>query len=346
MRAHIQTRKQQIQRISRVMSHSPSVFDLHSATHTDRVHRFSQCCSSAQFATQLASASTKIHNFPDLIHRAREIWFNLNPSTDWEEAFRGHPRIGDDPVKLKEKFSTTSDWALGEQSKAMATANAETLTELGEMNVKYEEKFGRIFIICASGVSAEFVLANVKDRMENSPWAEMMVAAREQMKITELRLKKLNLRFGAKDGEEPAASQAASMKKRVKMLNEQTSSSTNSEKKSPITTHVLDTALGKPAEGIRVTLNNRSSAAPWKSLEGYTNADGRVTDLMGRGETLFAGDYELVFHVQEYVRMTTGQKSFYPECPIRFTVFSGRTKEHYHVPLLLNPFGYGTYRGS
>ena len=88
------------------MSHSSSVFDLHSATHTDRVHRFSQCCSSAQFATQLASASTKIHNFPDLIHRAREIWFNLNPSTDWEEAFRGHPRIGDDPVKLKEKFST------------------------------------------------------------------------------------------------------------------------------------------------------------------------------------------------------------------------------------------------
>ena len=194
-RAHIQTRKQQIQIISRVMSHSPSVFDLHSATHTDRVHRFSQCCSSAQFATQLASASTKIHNFPDLIHRAREIWFNLNPSTDWEEAFRGHPRIGDDPVKLKEKFSTTSDWALGEQSKAMATANAETLTELGEMNVKYEEKFGRIFIICATGVSAEFVLANVKDRMENSPWAEMMVAAREQMKITELRLEaKLELR--------------------------------------------------------------------------------------------------------------------------------------------------------
>ena len=54
-------------------------------------------------------------------------------------------------MKLKEKFSTTSDWALGEQSKAMATANAETLTELGEMNVKYEEKFGRIFIIGATG---------------------------------------------------------------------------------------------------------------------------------------------------------------------------------------------------
>ena len=73
------------------------------------------------------------------------------------------------------------------------------------------------------------------------------------------------------------------MKKRVKVLNEQTIiSSTNSEKKkSPITTHVLDTALGKPAEGIKVTLNNRSSAAPWISKEGYTNADGRVTDLMG-----------------------------------------------------------------
>jgi 5-hydroxyisourate hydrolase/2-oxo-4-hydroxy-4-carboxy-5-ureidoimidazoline decarboxylase len=213
------------------------------------------------------------------------------------------------------------------------------------MNVKYEQKFGRIFIICATGVSAEFVLANVKDRMENSPWAEMMVAAREQMKITELRLKKLNLSFG--DGNGKASS---SMKKRVKVLIEQTiisSSAANSEKKkSPITTHVLDTALGKPAEGIKVTLNNRSSVAPWISKEGYTDADGRVTDLMGGDNTLFAGDYELVFYVQEYVRMTTGQKSFYPECPIRFTVFSGRTKEHYHVPLLLNPFGYGTYRGS
>ena len=68
----------------------------------------------------------------------------LKPVHGLGGSFRGHPRIGDDPVKLKEKFSTTSDWALGEQSKAMATANAETLTELGEMNLKYEEKFGRI----------------------------------------------------------------------------------------------------------------------------------------------------------------------------------------------------------
>jgi 5-hydroxyisourate hydrolase/2-oxo-4-hydroxy-4-carboxy-5-ureidoimidazoline decarboxylase len=332
------------------MSSPPVSIDLRSLSRDEIIHHFSLCCSSTAFASKLASRSATCNSFPELVHHAREIWFDLNPATDWEEAFRGHPRIGDDPIKLREKFhSTSGDWAMGEQSNAMATATEGTLKELGEMNVKYEEKFGRIFIICATGVTAEFVLANVKDRMENSPWAEMMVAAREQMKITELRLKKLNLRFNEDAGQASSSAQASSMKKRVKILNEQTSSSTlaNSEKKkSPITTHVLDTALGKPAEGIKVTLNNRSSAAPWISKEGYTNADGRVTDLMGGDETLFAGDYELVFHVQEYVRMTTGQKSFYPECPIRFTVFQGRTKEHYHVPLLLNPFGYGTYRGS
>ena len=132
----------------------------------------------------------------------REIWFDLNPSTDWEEAFRGHPRIGDDPVKLKEKFSTSSDWDWARRTiESDGDGDGRDVARVGEMNVKYEQKFGRIFIICATGVSAEFVLANVKDRMENSPWAEMMVAAREQMKITELRLKKLNLSFG-EDGEE------------------------------------------------------------------------------------------------------------------------------------------------
>ena len=80
------------------------------------------------------------------------------------------------------------------------------------------------------------------------------------------------LEVWSEDGEERRTKRP--MKKRVKMLNEQTSSSTNSEKKSPITTHVLDTALGKPAEGIRITLNNRVQRT-LKSLEGYTNADGR-----------------------------------------------------------------------
>lgn len=79
-------------------------------------------------------------SMPALVHAAREIWYDLNPSRDWEEAFRGHPRIGDDPVKLKEKFpSSSGDWAMGEQSNAMATATEETLRELGEMNVKYEQ---------------------------------------------------------------------------------------------------------------------------------------------------------------------------------------------------------------
>jgi len=104
-----------------------------------------------------------------------------------------------------------------------------------------------------------------------------------------------------------------------------------------ISTHVLDTSLGKPAQGIRVELESGGAIVG----SGVTDADGRVTDLAS-GAPLGAGDYRLTFSVGDYFKRTK-RESFYSEIAISFRVTDS---EHYHVPLLLSPFGYSTYRGS
>ena len=105
---------------------------------------------------------------------------------------------------------------------------------------------------------------------------------------------------------------------------------------STLSTHVLDTSLGKPAVGIRVTLLHGDQAVG----EAMTDADGRAKDF---GRALEPGEYSLRFEVLPYFR-TSGREAFYRVITIEFVVRSAG--EHYHVPLLLNPFGYSTYRGS
>lgn len=106
---------------------------------------------------------------------------------------------------------------------------------------------------------------------------------------------------------------------------------------SPITTHVLDTAKGKPASGLAVTLEFRDSGG-WTVLgRGTTDRDGRLATLLEPHYQLLSGTYRLTFATGEW------QKGFYPEVCVTFSAAPG---EHYHVPLLLSPFGYSTYRGS
>lgn len=113
---------------------------------------------------------------------------------------------------------------------------------------------------------------------------------------------------------------------------------------SPITTHVLDTTRGKPAAGVPVTLDCEAAAGTWRLLgKGTTDADGRIRDLLPDGTILESGTYRLTFDTESYfTRM--GMEAFYPQVPILFRLAA--TEQHYHVPLLLNPYGYSTYRGS
>ena len=111
---------------------------------------------------------------------------------------------------------------------------------------------------------------------------------------------------------------------------------------SPITTHVLDTSLGRPAAGVAAVLDRRAPDGAWKVLgQGVTDADGRIRDLLqGPLET---GTFRLTFDTGAYFR-AQGKTGFYPTVLIVFEIVDA--SQHHHVPLLLSPFGYSTYRGS
>jgi 5-hydroxyisourate hydrolase len=111
---------------------------------------------------------------------------------------------------------------------------------------------------------------------------------------------------------------------------------------SAITTHVLDTSRGRPAAGLRVELQFRSGTE-WNSLGvAFTDANGRCSSLMGE-QKLQSGAYRLLFDAGSYFR-EQHTETFYSEIPIVFEI--ARPEAHYHVPLLISPFGYSTCRGS
>lgn len=113
---------------------------------------------------------------------------------------------------------------------------------------------------------------------------------------------------------------------------------------SAITTHVLDTANGRPARGVPVALERQATAGEWKLVgRGMTDADGRLQTLLPEGQDLVPGTYRLVFDTASYFR-ATGGAAFFPEVQIFFEARD--PSQNYHVPLLLSPFGYSTYRGS
>lgn len=108
---------------------------------------------------------------------------------------------------------------------------------------------------------------------------------------------------------------------------------------STLSTHVLDTSLGKPAQGICVTLEKNGETIG----SGVTDADGRVSDLAQKGSKLGEGSYSLKFSVADYF-LKGGRDTFYSDIVVTFRIVGA--PHHYHVPLLLSPFGYSTYRGS
>lgn len=113
---------------------------------------------------------------------------------------------------------------------------------------------------------------------------------------------------------------------------------------SPITTHVLDTALGRPAAGIAVHFARQNADGTWTELtRAATNNDGRIPDFISPELPLPAGIYRMRFMTEAYFA-AHGIHGFYPEVPVHFHF--DPAGGHYHVPLLLSPFGYSTYRGS
>jgi len=120
-----------------------------------------------------------------LLTAARDVWFGLDPA-DWKEAFAAHPKIGDRDA-LRHRFPDTAHIAAREQAGVDGAAD-DVLSALAEGNLAYEHRFGFIFIVCASGLTAEQMLEMLQARLTNDAATELLIAAGEQAKITALRL--------------------------------------------------------------------------------------------------------------------------------------------------------------
>lgn len=168
---------------------------LNAMSAADAADAFVKCCGSPEFGRRMAAARP-FASFDDVLATSRKVWYDC-PAAEWELAFKAHPRIGDVSA-LKEKFASTANWCEGEQSAAQASMDDATINELAEWNKKYEEKFGRVFLICASGKPADVILAALKERYPNEQDVELRNAADEQQKITEIRLEKLRADLTAK----------------------------------------------------------------------------------------------------------------------------------------------------
>jgi len=162
---------------------------LNSLAPADAIAEFLKCCGSTEWASRIEKLRPFL-DVTDLNHKASTIWWDLDPE-DWLEAFRSHPKIGEKKATASVS-SQAQAWSTQEQA-VIATSSSQVLDELASLNREYEEKFGYIFIVFATGKSAEEMLAILESRLTNSPREEIKIAMEEQNKITQQRIKNLFL---------------------------------------------------------------------------------------------------------------------------------------------------------
>jgi hydroxyisourate hydrolase len=280
----------------------------------EAIAELKKCCGSTAWAEKMVAARP-FRALDSMFGIADSIWWSLSRE-DWLEAFAAHPRIGS-KRDVEKKSGDEKAWSSGEQA-SVSSAEQITLDALAAANLDYEDRFGHIYIVCATGKTAGEMLSLARSRLANDKETELRVAAEEQRKITHIRLKKLLEHPTASASERLPTTQMAHGK---------------------ITTHVLDTAKGKPARGVPITLEKKTGNSFEELGRGVTDDDGRLKTLLPEGATVEAGTYRLTFDVESYQ-----PDAFFPTVQITFAVRDAG--QHHHVPLLLSPFGYSTYRGS
>jgi OHCU decarboxylase len=164
-----------------------SLAELNSIPTEEVESRFLDCCGSREWARRMAAARP-FESGKELIDQAEATWKVLAPE-DWLEAFAAHPKIGAKKAAPAQQVKS-AEWSKGEQA-GMDSADDRIKDELAEANRLYEEKFGYIFIVCATGKAAGEMLELCRERLGNRAKTELPIAAYEQRKITEIRLLKL-----------------------------------------------------------------------------------------------------------------------------------------------------------
>ncbi|HBB94745.1 MAG TPA: OHCU decarboxylase [Blastocatellia bacterium] len=164
-----------------------SVNRLNELSANDAYAEFLKCCGSTKWAQEM-TAARPFATEQELFTTADDISSSLEDE-DWLEAFRAHPKIGERKAATAQSHQEQK-WSAQEQS-GVSEASAGTISQLAERNREYEDRFGFIFIVCASGKSPDQMLAILNSRIDNDPRTELRIASEEQIKITRLRLEKL-----------------------------------------------------------------------------------------------------------------------------------------------------------
>ena len=151
------------------------------------------CCGSPAWAANVSAGRPYVDE-ESLFRAGDECWLSL-PEADWQEAFRSHPRIGEKHAQNK-TTATSAAWSRSEQSQ-MNEADAAILLRMREGHREYEERFGRIFIVCASQKQPAELLLILERRLSNDPAEELLVSAAQQQQIMQLRLRKWLAEAGA-----------------------------------------------------------------------------------------------------------------------------------------------------
>ena len=270
-----------------------------------------------EHAPWVAQAASRQRPFVTLtaLHNAMMAAVRAAPADQQVALIKGHPDLAG---KAARAGAMTVDSKAEQASAGLDRLSETEFAQFHRLNNAYREKFGIPFIICARRHSKDSILQQFERRLQNSAAAETETALREIFRIAALRL---DQRLEAAD---------------------------RLDVHGRLSTHVLDTHSGRPAAGVAIELLELSvSGEPRVIARGMSNRDGRTDAPLIRERPLPIGRYELRFHVGDYfARLKARQDDppFLDVVPVRFAI--AEPEGHYHVPLLVTPWSYSTYRGS
>ena len=245
---------------------------------------------------------------------------------------RAHPDLAGKAARARD----LTDASIGEQASAgLDQLSDEEYERFDRLNRAYRKKFGFPFIIAVKGLDKTAILTEFERRTGHDDETERQAALDQIASIARLRLNDLIREDGPAGEPDPAAAPAQAKPSKDAAMGR-------------LTTHVLDTAHGVPAAGLKIHLIRLEGGIKQHPLKTViTNGDGRVDGPLLEGEALTAGQYELLFEVGTYFRergLLLPEPAFLDEVVIRFAIADSGA--HYHVPLLVSPWSYSTYRGS
>ena len=270
-----------------------------------------------EHAPWVAQAALKQRPFVTLaaLHAAMMDAVRAAPPEQRLTLIKGHPDLAG---KAARAGTMTVESKAEQASAGLDRLSEAEFAQFHRLNDAYREKFGMPFIICVRRHSKDSILQQFERRLENTMSAETETALGEIFRIAALRL---DQRIEAADGLEVHGH---------------------------LSTHVLDTQAGRPAIGVTIELLELSANGEQRMIaRATTNRDGRTDEPLIAGRPLPIGRYELRFHVADYfagVGARQDEPPFLDVVPVRFTV--AEPEGHYHVPLLVTPWSYSTYRGS